>query len=297
MASSRFDNIKYFDGSTFKTPTQVKVYGDDGWVDLGAKDSDNKKKLVVYDGSSFDCVTYEKRMVDIPGYATFGSGNKFAYIKKNDGSNAQVDNWKPGYKMEMVVEVYSSCTLYLARSTNQGDITYGYVSYRADVSGNTVRFRSYSRFRGYGSDVGGAFVDSSANEATGYVWTKGEKVRIVLYKSTQNGKLNVKVYNMAGTQLCNNDLKELNIQVWTPGYNRVGAGLSSNGSIVCEGEFKLYSFKYTPIQDRSNEMVFNFNTPASGSTRVNSSSYGGYLELNNTSTYKANYAEWDRQTI
>ena len=268
MANSRFDNIKYSDGANFKVPSQIKVYNGSSWVDLGTKDSDNKKKLVVYDGSNFDCVTYEKRMVDIPGYASFGSGNRFAYIKKNDGTNAQVDNWKPGYSMEMVVEVNSSCTLYLARSTNQGDIIYG-----------------------------GAFVDSTANEATDYVWTKGEKVRIVLYKTYQNGKLNVKVYNMAGTLLCNNDLKELNIQVWTPGFNRIGAGLSSNGSIVCEGDFKMYSFSYTPLQDRSNVMRFNFNSPNSGSTRINSSGYGGYLELSNTSTYKANYAEWDRQTI
>lgn len=297
MANSRFDNIRYFDGSVFKVPNQIKVYDGSSLVDLGKKDSANKKKLVVKDTSAFKCVTYERRDVNIPGYASFGSGNRFAYIKKNDGSNAQVDNWKPGYSMEMVVEVNSSCTLYLARSTNQGDITYGYVSYRADVSGNKVRFRSYSRFRGYGSDVGGAFVDSTANEATDYVWTKGEKVRIVLHKTYQNGKLNVKVYNMAGTLLCNNDLRELNIQVWTPGYNRLGAGLSGDGKIVCEGDFKMYSFKYTPLQDRSNVMNFDFNDPSSGSTRVNSSGYGGYLDLNNTSTYKANTVEWDRQTI
>ena len=296
MASSRFDNIKYSDGANFKVPSQIKVYNGSSWVDLGRKDSDNTRKLVVYDGSNFDCVTYKKRVVNVPGYASFGS-NRYADIKKGDGSIQSVDNWLTGYHCEMVVEVNSSSSLYMARSTNQGDIEYSYTEYRADVSGNTVRFRCRSRFRGYMSDAGGAWGDSSSNEATGYVWTVGEKVRIVLHKTNRNGLLNVKVYNPSGVLLCDNNLKEKTLQVWTPKFHRLGAGLDANDNVVSEGDFKMYSFNITPISNRDNVMYLDFNSVNSGSTRVNATGYGGYVDLVNTSTYKANYDAWDRQTI
>lgn len=286
MANSRFDNIKYFDGSTFKVPKQIKVYDESNWVDLGEKTSYNKKKLMVRDTNSFKCVTYERQDVNIPGYTQFGGG-KYADVRKGDGSIASVDNWKPGYRVVMTVEVQESCRLYFANAFSSGDIEYAFNSYYADVSGNAVRFRAYSMYNGNMSDAGGRYGRTESNEATPYCWTKGEKVRIELYKSVQNGSLNVKVYNPSNVLLCNVDLKEKNFQVYTARNQYLGGS----------GSFKLYSFSITPIQNRDSVFSINCNDVNSGSTRIYSGGYGGYLDLHNTSTYKANYSVYNRQSI
>ena len=298
MANSRFDNIKYYDGSTFKIPQQIKVYDGSAWVDLGTKDSFNTKKLNAYDGSNFFCATYYRHDVDIPKTIQIG-GNKYLYLYKGDGTTCQINSYSTGYVWEMIVEVNETTPLYTCYTKNQGDIfNQAYVNYIAEVSGNSVRLRINSRFNGY-EISNHKYINSTLNRYTSYCWTKGEKVRIYLTRDHNSGNVNVKVFNPAGTMLCNDDLLESTQMVWTPNQHRIGCETSNDsGSQNSYGNAKIHYFKFTPNTNRSQEFIINFNNATNGQTTLYSSgSYGGRVDAVNTSVYGSQYTEWIRQTI
>jgi hypothetical protein len=80
----RYDKIKVYDGSTWKQPSQIRVYQNGAWVTLGTNDSDNTKSLSVRKDNNFVRATLNKTITVVPGdYYTVGNG--FA-LTKTDSS-------------------------------------------------------------------------------------------------------------------------------------------------------------------------------------------------------------------
>lgn len=297
MANSRFDNIKYYSDGSFKIPKQIKVYNGSSWVDLGEKTSFNTKKLNVRNGNNFICATYYRHDVDIPKTIQVGSG-KYMNIKKSNGTNLSVDNYHAGYYVDMTVEVYATTPLYTCYTKNQGDIVnQSYNNYIAEVSGNTVRLKIKSNFSG-NRITDGKYVDSTVTKYTGYVWTVGEKVRILLSRSSNSGNLNVKIYNPSGTKIHEGNYAENTQWVGTPNYHRLGSETENNsGKQSSYGNAKFHIFK---IKHADSGKVFevNFGNASKGATKINSTgSYSGYVEASGTSVYGDSYTEYIRQTI
>ena len=301
MANSRYDNIRYYDGS-FKIPTQIKVYNGSSWVDLGTKTSTSKKKLNVYDGSRFICATYEREDVNIPKTVELGAG-KYAWIHKSNGKNARVDTWLNGYVWEMWVEVYSSTTLYTAYAKNQGDITnQAYINFYADVNGSgKVRFRVVTRF--HGNQVGtGKFLNSGPyTGSTGYLWNKGDKVHIKVVNKAKNGAFYVTVENSSGSKIID-DVKLgtgwCTLQVETPDKHHLGeCTIKDNGTTEKKGKALVHRFRFKP--DRSGDYFdVNFNNAGNNATTVVSTgAYKGEVVLKGTKVYGKSYTRYNRQSI
>lgn len=296
MANSRFDNIKYWDGSSFKIPQQIKVYDGSSWVDLGTKNSFNTKKLNAYNGSNFFCATYYRHDVDIPKTIQIGSG-KYLSMYKGDSTTCSIDSYVSGYSWEMTVEVNSTTPLYTCYLKNKGDIyKYAYVNYVAEVSGNSARLRVKTRF--YGKSVSGSHVNSTETKYTSYAWTKGEKVRIVITKPNTSTTSNIKIYNPNGTLICDENLFESRIQVWTPDIHRIGSEtVNDAGSQSTYGDAKIYNMKFTPNNTRG-LFIIDFTAQSNGATRIYSSgSASGWVDASGTSVYGSQYTEYIRQTI
>lgn len=305
MANSRYDNIKYFDGSSFKIPGQIKVYNGSAWVDLGAKDSYNTKKLCVRNTNNFICATYYRHDVNIPKTVEVGGGSKYIRVYKDNSKNARFDNWLNGFVWEMVVEVYQSSTLYCAYAKNQGDITnQAYFNVYADVKDGKVRVRTRTRFHGYTvSDR--KFVDAGPTgnyeASTGYNWNVGDKVTIKIVNKAQNGAFYVTVTKADGTVVVN-DKKLSNyvatFQVETPNVNDIGSCIKSDdGTTEHKGKALIHRFKYKP--NRSGDYWdVNFNNASNNATSVNSSGgYSGRAAIQSSKVHGESYTEYIRQTI
>lgn len=298
MASSRFDNIRYYDGS-FKIPHQIQVYDGNGFVDLGTKDSYNTKKVSVLDNNKFNCVTYWRHDVNIPKSILLGSGNRYMDLYRDDSASLlQVNTKDAGYSFTMQVEIFSSTTLWTSFDKNNGDITSSaFNSYYADVSGNKVRFRIRHYFRGY--SYSGSFIRGSIQDAcTDYVWTVGERVTIVVTKASTSGTTNVKIYNPAGTLLTDRSFSIacINVAYAGPKIHSVGRCVyDAYGNTEAYGESKLYNLSFTPR--RSGNFTFSADQQGNGATQIWSIGVWGHADLRNTSVYGASYAEYLRQTI
>ena len=297
MADSRYDNIRVFYNGNFIIPQQIKVYNGSSWVDLGTKTSYSLKKLNVMYNNNFICATYYRHDVNIPKTIQIGSGSKCADIWKSNGTYCSVDTWTSGYVWEMIVEAYANTPLYTVYAKNQGDITnQAYTNYYAEVSGNSCRLHIKTRF--HGTRVSDRkYVDSTSERYTDYCWTVGEKVRIRISKSSTGTTDRVQIYNMNGTELCNQTFSDSVMQVYTPNMHRIGSETSNdNGSQAQYGNAKVYSLTFTP--NRSSTFTVDANSVASGSTRINATGgYDGFIALNNTTVYGASYAEYIRQTV
>lgn len=297
MADSRYDNIRYYSDGSFKVPKQIKVYNGNSWLDLGEKNSYSTKKLNVRNGNNFLCATYYRHDVNIPKTIQV-AWNKYMNLNNSNGNRLPVDNWHGGYAIDMHVEVYDSTPLYTCYTRNQGDIVnQSYNNYVAEVSGNAVRLRVTSHFSGY-RITDGKYVNGTTTRYTGYVWSKGEKVRILLSRSTNGGYLNVKVYNPSGTLLCDDNFPENTQWVYNPNIHRLGSETTDNaGSQSTYGNAKIHSFSMNH-PDMGVTFTTNFNNAGNGSTTIwSSGTMGGYVECSGTSVYGASYSEYIRQTI
>lgn len=300
MANSRYDNIRYYDGSSaFKIPGQIKIFDGSTWIDYGTKDSFNKKKIAAHNGSSFFCATYYRNDVDIPKTVSIGSG-KYFELRKTNGTYLPVDTYNSGYIWEMTVEVHSTTSLYTAYTRNQGDIVnQSYTNYIAEVSGNTVRLKINTHFSGNRiSD--GKYVTGTLNKYTSYCFTVGEKVRIVMSKSSTSSSMNVKIYNMSGTTLCDTNVGVNTQWVGNPNIHRLGsATTNNNGSQSAYGNAKVYYFKTTPTSTRSQTFILDIASQSNNATTIYSSGTysSAYAGAVGTSVYGTSYTEYIRQTI
>lgn len=297
MANSRFDNVRYYSDGSFNIPRQIKVYDGSGWVDLGTKDSYNTKKLCARNDNNFFCATYYRHDVNIPKTINIGSG-KYLNLRKPNGSLLSVDNYHAGYEVDMTVEVYDSTPLYTVYTRNQGDIVnQSYNNYVAQVSGNAVRLMVSSNFSGNRiSDKN--YVSSTRTDYTEFVWTRGEKVRILINRSANSGKVRIRVFNTAGAQLCDNSFYENTQWVGTPNVHRLGSEtVNKGGSQSVYGNAKMYYFSiYHP--NYGQKFIANFEGQGNGTSVIwSSGSMGGYTEASGTSVYGENYTEYIKQTI
>lgn len=298
MANSRYDNIRYYDNGTFKIPSQIKVFDGTSFVDLGTKESFSTKKLCVYNDNSFLCATYYRHDVNIPKTISIGNG-KYLDLRKSNGTYLSVDTYNSGYMWEMVVEVNSTTSLYTAYTRNQGDIiNQSYTNYVAEVSGNSVRLKINTNFSGNRiSD--GKYVTSTLTRYTPYCFTKGEKVRIYMTKSSTSSSMNIRIYNMSGAELCNTNVGVNTQWVGNPNNHKLGhVTINNSGSTSSYGDSKVYSFKTTPSSSRSQIFTLDFTAQNSGvNTIYSSGSASGYGAAYNTSVYGSSYTEYIRQTV
>ena len=299
MANSRYDNIRYYDGSSaFKIPSQIKVFDGSTWIDYGKKDSFNKKKIAAHNGSSFFCATYYRNDVDIPKTVSIGS-KKYLNLKKSNGDNLSVDTYNGDYIWEMIVEVNKTTPLYTAFTRNQGDIiNQSYTNYIAEVSGSAVRLKVNTHFSGNRiSD--GKYVTGTLNKYTPYCFTVGEKVRIYLTRSTKDSKLRVRIYNTAGTKLCDEEVGVNTQWVGTPNKHRLGSATTdNNGSQSTYGSANIHYFKTTPVDDRSKTFIIDIASQSNDTKTIYSKgSFEGYASASGTKVYGASYTEYIRQTI
>lgn len=297
MANSRYDNIRYYDGS-FKIPSQIKVFDGTNFVDYGTKNSYSQKKINAYNGSSFFCATYYRHDVNIPKTIAIG-GWKSLDLRKSNGSFLSVDTYHANYIWEMTVEVNSTTSLYTAYTRNQGDIiNQSYTNYIAEVSGNAVRLRINTHFSG-NRIQDGKYVTSTLDKYTPYCFTRGEKVRILMTKSSTSSSMNIKIYNMSGTLLCNVNVGVNTQWVGTPNNHKLGqVTVNNSGGTNSYGDAKVYYFKTTPTDSRGQTFILDFTSQGNGATTILSSgSFGGYGASANTSVYGSSYTEYIRQSI
>lgn len=71
----RYDNLRVYDGSSWRQPTQVQYWNGSRYVTMGTNTGSEKNHLYVYNGSSQRRVTLERQDYTIPGevysYGTF----------------------------------------------------------------------------------------------------------------------------------------------------------------------------------------------------------------------------------
>lgn len=70
----RYDNLRYWNGSSWATPSQIKVWNGSGWVDYGTTDSTITKDIKGWNGSSW----------------VRGTRNK---VVRQTGTNYTFDSW------------------------------------------------------------------------------------------------------------------------------------------------------------------------------------------------------------
>ena len=297
MANSRYDNIKYYDGS-WKIPNEILVYNGSSWTTLGTKNSHSLKKLNVYN-SGFICVTYYRKDVNIPKSIQIGK-NKYAEILNSSNDYARQDNYNAGYVWEMIVSATAKTSLYTAYTKNQGDITnQAYINYFLEVSNGRVRLNYTSRF--HGISIGTRkFTDATTVKYTDYAWNTGDKVRIKVSRQSQNGTVKMEVFNMNGTLLTTKSISgDCNFASAKVYNHYIGATTSNdNGGQTTYGNANVYSFSFTPSPTRSNKFTIDVANAANNVTTIQSSGgFGGKLVCKGTKVYGASYTEYIRQTI
>lgn len=60
----RYDKIRYWNGSKWVQPSQMKVWNGSAWVDYGTNDSTNTKSLYAYNGSGWQRFTKNKKVTN-----------------------------------------------------------------------------------------------------------------------------------------------------------------------------------------------------------------------------------------
>lgn len=60
----RYDKIRYWNGSAWVQPSQMKVWNGSAWVDYGANNSDNTKALRAWNGSGWQRFTRNKKVTN-----------------------------------------------------------------------------------------------------------------------------------------------------------------------------------------------------------------------------------------
>ena len=82
----RYDKIKVYNGTEWKQPTRIRVYQNNGWLDLGTYDSSNTNTLSVCKDNTFVRATLNKRITEVPGisYVIGGKSGTFSLLDASD---------------------------------------------------------------------------------------------------------------------------------------------------------------------------------------------------------------------
>lgn len=151
----RYDKIRVYDGSTWKQPTQIRIYQNGTWIDLGANDSAITKSLSVRKGNNFVRATLNKSTEVIQGETyTYGKdfvlteGIRYCYEKS-------LGDWI--FKATIKKTDNGSKNVYYLGSTN----SYIYITWNAN---GTVTVTNYYK------DYSNPYTITTTNAVTAGAW-------------------------------------------------------------------------------------------------------------------------------
>lgn len=275
MASSRYDDFRYYDGG-WKIPSQVKVYNGSSWIDYGEKTSHETKQIQYHNGSAWKNALYNRIDTNLPGYVQLGSG-KYIDLKYNrtsspTGTYTMVCNTSStGYYFELDTTVTQTSQLYTMWFKVSGGNT-GYVNYGVDVSGTTAKFKMTTYYNG------------AQKTTTSPSWDVSTYPRVTIKVTRTGGDISSKpdvitIYAPNGTKISTNthwntaiaigDTYKSNIS----SIHRLGSTTTnaSTGAQTTGGNAIIHRLKFTPTSDRTLIMDYNFESETDGATQVNSS--------------------------
>ena len=297
MASSRYDNIKYFNGSSWVIPKEIKVFNGTSWISYGEKNSTSNKKIKAFTSpNTTACFTYVRRDVNIPAFIQLGNGNKYIDMYDTNSTVQQVDTYNSGYNFEFQAEIYATTPLYTVNTKNNGDIyAAAYTNIIAEVfNGDQIRIIMGSRWRGITIDSRKNVNQAYSQKYTGFVGYVGERLSIHIERYSTTGNFTIRVTRPNGSQTTHY-LSMSTQWVTNPNGHRLGAQtVDDYGNISVYGNAKLYYFGHTI---NSNRTVFEFSTDwyGNGTTRVGEG-HNGFADCRNTSVKVEHYTVYDRQS-
>ena len=312
MATGRYDNIKVHDGTGFKNVQQVKVYDGTSWVDYGAKDSYNDKKICANSGFGFKCFTYVREDVSIPNYIEVGK-DKYINLQKSNYSGVQpLDTYKTDYILSFDLEVYASTSLYTIASKNSGNVDIGYNNFILKVdSNNQVALTVGSRWKGNRISDGKAINEAYRERTTIPLFDVGERIQLEITKTGTGGKLTIKVTRANGNIVTvtknadgSKDMFIDTLWVASPTLNRVGSKTTGdNTNQTTFGKAYIYSYTvrtYNPSNMNTFRFYVNVANLGVGSTKMvnQTPSTPAYTATCvGTSVVGASYTVYNKQTI
>lgn len=246
----RYDKISVYNGSTWKQPTQIRVYQNGAWVTLGTNDSDNTKSLSVHKNNSFVRATLNKTITTVPGnYYTVG--NSFA-LKKTDSQGRLIrychekslGDWY--FRATIRKTSDTEMNVYTLASTNT------YVKIKWNANG-TITATNYSHYEGQEYSV----TTTNAVGANQWVYLNvtapkdGSKVTITFNGVSTTGKFygtwynNSVAYSIGATGLHFKDSMSLQGRDYNNGLVSISINMSNSSDVAnnCSGASVSYDGK------------------------------------------------------
>lgn len=272
MASSRYDDFKYYDGS-WKVPSQVKVYNGSSWIDYGEKTSSETKQIQYHNGSAWKNALYNRTDINLPGYVQLGS-DKYIDLRFYKNSSATTsypmyfNTSASGYSFELDTTVKQNSALYTVYF--KGGNT-GYINYWVEVSS-----------AGSAKFCGQVYLNQLYTKCTTTTWSVSSYPRVVIKVTRTGGNVSAKpdvfkVYDKnTGNEIASGQMwtaaiaaADTDTYSYNPIYHRLGSKTTNtNGTQSVYGNAIIHRLKFTPYSDRNVVVDIDFETASNGNAIV-----------------------------